>query len=420
VDERALVPLADAEALRQLKARYFRLLDTKRWDAWRTLFTEDVLTSRGADRDIFVEGVVPWLDGITTVHQGHGPVLRSTGPVTAAGAWPMFDFNENLAAPRERLGKQGYGHYVEEYRRDAGRWRIAATRITRLRQDSLEGPPLELGRNLARLDPAWLPEDPPAPPPPEQLVELEALRQLKARACRLLDTERPGETVHQAHMPDLQLTGDTTARGIWLVTELVEGEGVAYGHHCDDYAKVGGEWRLVSQRKSYLRIDPPPPLLGPTAASTPSPDWLAGTDPPDPERLVDVAAIEQLRACFVDAFDGKRGDELQALSTGDHVVHRPAPNWTTVHHTHTRELGFAGPDEARGIWSIASYVEAGGRAERDGARGHGYCEESYRREGGEWRIASSQVRWLRYDVLSGPPVRPYTGWSYQLPASAAT
>ena len=33
----------ELEAIRQLKARYFRFMDTKDWDAWRELFTDDVL-----------------------------------------------------------------------------------------------------------------------------------------------------------------------------------------------------------------------------------------------------------------------------------------------------------------------------------------------------------------------------------------
>ena len=33
--------LVEIEAIKQLKARYFRFLDTKQWDAWKEIFTED-------------------------------------------------------------------------------------------------------------------------------------------------------------------------------------------------------------------------------------------------------------------------------------------------------------------------------------------------------------------------------------------
>lgn len=33
----------DIEQIKQLKAKYFRFVDTKQWDAWGELFTEDVI-----------------------------------------------------------------------------------------------------------------------------------------------------------------------------------------------------------------------------------------------------------------------------------------------------------------------------------------------------------------------------------------
>ena len=34
--------LHDLEAIRQLKSRYFRLMDTQQFDQWHTCFTDDV------------------------------------------------------------------------------------------------------------------------------------------------------------------------------------------------------------------------------------------------------------------------------------------------------------------------------------------------------------------------------------------
>jgi hypothetical protein len=33
----------DKEAIRELKARYFRLMDTKDWSGWKALFTPDLV-----------------------------------------------------------------------------------------------------------------------------------------------------------------------------------------------------------------------------------------------------------------------------------------------------------------------------------------------------------------------------------------
>jgi hypothetical protein len=66
------------------------------------------------------------------------PEIEVTGADTARGVWAMFDFVEwPPAATGERVGLNGYGHYLEEYAREDGEWRIARTRLERLRVDPL-------------------------------------------------------------------------------------------------------------------------------------------------------------------------------------------------------------------------------------------------------------------------------------------
>jgi SnoaL-like domain len=153
---------AELRALELLKARYFRLMDTKQWDAWRDLFTDDLVFYMEtapvptADQPVtvggnaFVEHVSRALRTATTVHQGHMPELELTGETTARGVWAMFDWVDSVETGR---GIQGFGHYHERYRKGAdGRWRIAELRLTRLRIDPvpLTDPPA--GRVFP---PAW-------------------------------------------------------------------------------------------------------------------------------------------------------------------------------------------------------------------------------------------------------------------------
>ena len=49
----------------------------------------------------------------------------------------MFDYVEWDEQNGTRVGLQGYGHYREEYTREDGEWRIARTRLERLRVDWL-------------------------------------------------------------------------------------------------------------------------------------------------------------------------------------------------------------------------------------------------------------------------------------------
>jgi SnoaL-like domain len=130
----------DIEAIKQLKARYFRLMDTKQWDRWREAFTDDCRydgTSRPySGPDEFCAGTSQRLADATTVHQGHMPEIVLTGPDTAEGIWAMFD---RVEFPEARdtghgvsRGFTGFGHYEEKYRRDDGVWRISFLRLTRL------------------------------------------------------------------------------------------------------------------------------------------------------------------------------------------------------------------------------------------------------------------------------------------------
>jgi uncharacterized protein (TIGR02246 family) len=140
--------LHDLEEIKRLKARYFRTLDRKEWDAFAQVFSREAVlevaeagvVQRG--RDAIVASVSKALVGTRTVHHGHMPEIEVTGPDTARGTWAMFDYVEwPPSEAGERVGLQGYGHYLEEYVREDGAWRIARLHLSRLRVDALGGSP---------------------------------------------------------------------------------------------------------------------------------------------------------------------------------------------------------------------------------------------------------------------------------------
>jgi hypothetical protein len=144
VSDATLQHLRDVEAIKQLKARYFRLLDAKRWEEWALVFTKGAvmevpeanMVNNG--RDEIVQRVSSALQHARTVHHGHMPEIELTGPDTARGTWAMSDFVEwPRSESGARVGLRGYGHYHEEYVREAGEWRIARMRLVRLRVDPL-------------------------------------------------------------------------------------------------------------------------------------------------------------------------------------------------------------------------------------------------------------------------------------------
>src|ERR1700742_3514581 len=125
--------LLEIEAIKQLKARYCRLLDTKDWQGWRRLFTDDFLSDtsqaggkviRGADE--FVAFTRKGVGDRATAHQVHAPEIELAS--TARGIWALEDVVR--LAPGVNL--RAYGHYHETYEKADGQWRITSSRLTRL------------------------------------------------------------------------------------------------------------------------------------------------------------------------------------------------------------------------------------------------------------------------------------------------
>lgn len=71
-------------------------------------------------------------------------------------------------------------------------------------------------------------------------------------------------TVHQGHMPEIELTSPTTATGIWALHDLViwpDGLRLdGHGHYHETYAMTDAGWRIASSRLTRLHTDfhPPP------------------------------------------------------------------------------------------------------------------------------------------------------------------
>ena len=130
--------LLAVEAIKQLKAQYFLFMDLKQWDSWRELFTDDVRIEGGPtheSRDAFVDFVRRHLDGVQTCHHGYMPIIEVMTETTARGTWAMSDdlrFPSGHPWSADHARQRGYGHYHEEYRRVAGRWRISSMRLSRL------------------------------------------------------------------------------------------------------------------------------------------------------------------------------------------------------------------------------------------------------------------------------------------------
>jgi 3-phenylpropionate/cinnamic acid dioxygenase small subunit len=139
--------LQDLEDIRQLKSRYFRLMDTQQWEPWRECFTEDISARyEGAPRarpdmstDIGCEGRAALYDGVkglltgaVSMHQGFMPEITLTSATTARAIWAMFDY---VRLPTCHF--KGWGHYHEEYVKEASGWKIRRIHLTRLHTEEV-------------------------------------------------------------------------------------------------------------------------------------------------------------------------------------------------------------------------------------------------------------------------------------------
>ncbi|MFK4794016.1 nuclear transport factor 2 family protein [Sphingobium sp. ZW T5_29] len=149
------------DAIRNLKGRYFRIIDTKCFDELHDILTEDAyfdlegIVQRDADgavvvpvqlgelfpghqhavvrgRAEMVAFITGALNSVISIHHGFTPEIEVTGD-SATAIWPMEDVFFGIAPPHGRI-RHAYGHYADVYRREKGVWRIAGQSLSFLHQ----------------------------------------------------------------------------------------------------------------------------------------------------------------------------------------------------------------------------------------------------------------------------------------------
>jgi hypothetical protein len=130
--------ISDWIAICNAKARYCRTLDTKDWDGFRDMFTEDyeldVSDGTGMPvikgRDAAMTQVMGSILTAKTAHQVHTPEITLNGDEAHA----IFAMQDRVVWGPDRA-LTGYGHYHERWVRRNGEWKIATLKLTRLHMD---------------------------------------------------------------------------------------------------------------------------------------------------------------------------------------------------------------------------------------------------------------------------------------------
>ncbi|WP_340268827.1 nuclear transport factor 2 family protein [Sphingobium mellinum] len=143
--------LVAIEEIKQLKARYFRMIDTRNFDGVAQIFCRDgkfdlseaLQDLDGArigpagpvmhGRDAIVGYIKEVLTRQTSVHHGHGHEITIDSETEAHGVIALEDYVRG--ADRRTNLLHGAGHYHETYRFEEGAWYIASSKVTRLFKD---------------------------------------------------------------------------------------------------------------------------------------------------------------------------------------------------------------------------------------------------------------------------------------------
>ena len=149
----SLQQLIDIEAIKQLKARYMRAVDTKDFDTLASTFAADARSTYSSGkysfegRDAIMKFLTDSLGStdIATLHHAHTPEIEVTSETTARGKWYLEDFVisgevATLTTPTNTV-LHGTGIYSDEYRKIDGEWKISLTGYERIFEDLQPRPP---------------------------------------------------------------------------------------------------------------------------------------------------------------------------------------------------------------------------------------------------------------------------------------
>jgi hypothetical protein len=134
----SLARLIAIEDIKQLKARYFRYIDTRDFAGLTEVFCKEGTCERPNEGPLTGNALIcKWIGEayaqMTSVHHGHTHEVVIDSDTEAHGIIAMEDyaFSRDL---RTKIA-HGAGHYHEKYGFERGAWRIASMKLTRIYLD---------------------------------------------------------------------------------------------------------------------------------------------------------------------------------------------------------------------------------------------------------------------------------------------
>ena len=154
--QEALATLTEIESIKQLKYKYFRCLDSKRWAELADCFVPEATSSYDGGKYSFQgrDQIVGFLERalgrptMITMHHGHHPEIALTSPTSATGTWYLED---QVIDAQRNTSLRGAAFYQDAYVKRDGAWKLLSTGYLRTFeevQDRSETPSLKLTRTM--------------------------------------------------------------------------------------------------------------------------------------------------------------------------------------------------------------------------------------------------------------------------------
>lgn len=138
-----ITELYEIEAIKKLKARRIRALDTKDWATYEALHAPEH-TSYGFGGEpavgpkAMMDRLLSFANDVNTVHMVHSPEINLTSETTAEGFWVLEDVLHWMQGNEEHWFR-GFGHYNETYVKRDGQWFFTSRRLRRLHTETSPG-----------------------------------------------------------------------------------------------------------------------------------------------------------------------------------------------------------------------------------------------------------------------------------------
>lgn len=132
--------LVELEAIKAVKYRYLRGVDTRDWELLATTLTEDATAAYSSGRLSYTgrEAIIEFLsssmpaEDMLTSHKVHQPEITLTSPTTADARWALEDV---VILQSAGITIRGAAYYEDRMEKVAGEWRIKHTGYRRLYEE---------------------------------------------------------------------------------------------------------------------------------------------------------------------------------------------------------------------------------------------------------------------------------------------